>query len=171
MRRGGLLVMAMVSALWGAPSSASAAVTELGSPQVSPLAADGTASRAPNVPVGVAPESDADSGGIRRPGEDTVWRILLAGLAGVASVAAVGTLLLLASRRRGPRPAAGALWSEAGDALVRRAARTGRAHSVDDPILAALGVDDEMAARRAIRHAGRQLHEEDAAPGERPGKR
>lgn len=82
--------------------------------------------------------------------------VLLIGLAGIASVALVGTLFLIAWRRRGPRPATmGAEPSVADDAVMRRMARSGRARAAGDPIVAALGIDDVMAARRATRRSRR----------------
>jgi hypothetical protein len=50
---------------------------------------------------------------------------------------------------------------------MRRVARSGRAQPAHDPIVAALGVDDEMAARRAVRRAGRRI-DDDVHRGKRP---
>ena len=109
----------------------------------------------------VRPVSDADTPrSDPATADETVSEILLFGLAGVASVAIIGTLLLVAGRRREPEPAAvSPAPTVADDALMRRMARSGRSHAADDPIVAALGVDDEMAARRAIRRAGRQVRD------------
>lgn len=119
-------------------------------------------------PALVQPASDTDE-----PPEDRararemVSDLLLFGLAGVASVAIIGTLLLVAGRRREPEGATAVGSPSAADgALLRRVARSGRAQAADDPIIAALGVDDEMAARRAIRRAARQI--DDVGPGKRP---
>jgi hypothetical protein len=122
-------------------------------------------------PAVVRPASDAESRDDRAAIDEMVSDVLLIGLAGVASVAIIGTLLLIASRRREParatvRPAA----STAGDPPMRRVALTGRARPSDDPIVAALGVDEEMAARRAIRRAARQLRDDERAT-KRPRRR
>lgn len=94
--------------------------------------------------------------------------VLLLGLAGVASVAIAGTLLLAAGRRRKPEQApAIAAPSVVEDAAPRRIARSGRGRATGDPIVAALGVDDEMAARRAIRRAQREAPGEDRHPARR----
>jgi len=116
----GLCVLAIIVALWGAPSLVSE----------------------PDAPTRT---------------DEMVSDVLLVGVAGVASVAILGALLLIGGRRRGPRQAAAdATSSVADDETHRRLARSGRVRAVDDPIVAALGVDDEMAARRAIRRATRQ---------------
>ncbi len=121
----GFLVLAVVAALWGAPPTVSAAVSD----------------RADQART-----------------HEMVSDLLLIGLAGVASVAIIGTLLLVAGRRREPGPATQpAEPSATDDALMRRAARSGRMRPADDPIVAALGVDEEMAARRAIRRAQRGI--------------
>jgi hypothetical protein len=104
----------------------------------------------------------------RAPTDEMVSDLLLFGLAGVESVANIGTLLLIAGGRREPRRAtAVAPPSATDDALMRRVARSGRAQPADDPIVAALGVDDEMAARRAVRRAGRRI-DDDVRQGKRP---
>lgn len=134
----GLLALAIIAALWGAP------------PLVS--AADGRAA------------TDA-----------LVSDVLLLGLAGVASVAVVGTLLLVAGRRRqperAPAKAARDSASVAKGAALRRIAREDRGRASDDPIVAALGVDDEMAARRAIRRSLREATDGDRHPARRPRRR
>jgi hypothetical protein len=100
--------------------------------------------------------------------DEIVSDLLLFGLAGVASVAIIGTLLLIGGGRREPRRAtAVAPPSATDDALMRRVARSGRAQPAHDPIVAALGVDDEMAARRAVRRAGRRI-DDDVRQGKRP---
>jgi len=81
--------------------------------------------------------------------------LLLIGLAGVASVGIIGTLLVAARRRRAPeRVPAMPAPPFADDEILRRLARSDRGQPFHDPIVAALGVDEEMAARRAIRRAG-----------------
>jgi hypothetical protein len=92
-----------------------------------------------------------------------VTLVVVLGLAGVAAVSIVGSVLLRARRRRSQPTStigeAGAAASE--DLLDGRADRRRRARLSDDPILAALGVDDEMAARRARRRA-RQAEDDPA---------
>jgi len=142
-------------------------------------APSGPGSPAPGgVPDIVHPSADAGAdGGDRARTDEVVSDVLLVGLAGVASVAVVGTLLLLAGRRRAPQRApavvepAGAAPTVADDTPVRRMARTGRDRASGDPILAALGVDDEMAARRAIRRSLREGAGEGQPPSRRPRQR
>lgn len=108
-----------------------------------------------------APDAGAAPGG-RAPIDDMVSAVLLIGLAGIASVAIVGTLLLVAGRRRrSPEhvpvtAGTGAAPSAAEEAAMRQKARTSRDRAAGDPIVAALGIDDEMAARRAIRRSLRE---------------
>lgn len=112
--------------------------------------------------------ADTESRDERATSDGLVANVLLLGLVGVASVAIIGTLLLIASRRREPKRATlTTAPSVADDALRRRMARSGGARPADDPIVAALGVDDEMAARRAIRRARREIGD-DERPGRRP---
>jgi hypothetical protein len=118
----------------------------------------------------VQPTSDTEQRDDQAAIDGVVSDVLLIGLAGVASVAIIGSLLLIAGRRREPAratvsPAAGA----GDDALLRRGALSSRAQPGDDPIVAALGVDEEMAARRAIRRAIRQNRDERST--RRPRKR
>lgn len=114
--------------------------------------------------------------------DDMVSDVLLIGLAGVASVAIVGTLLLLAGRRREPAraPATSARATGAratgapsavAETAMRRLARTSRDRAGGDPIVAALGVDDEMAARRAIRRSLQASAGEAEPPTRRPRQR
>lgn len=119
----------------------------------------------------VRPDSDPPSDGKTASSNDLVSTVILVGLAGVASVAILGTMLLLAGRRRDPEQAAA---SPAGPATptappTPTPRRTPR-RPADDPIVAALGVDDEMAARRAIRRA-RSARVADDAPAVRPRRR
>ena len=132
------------------------------SPPTSPAPADD--------PAIIRPVADTEPRDDRAAIDEKVSDVLLIGLAGVASVAIVGTLLLIAGRRREParatvRPAA----LRGGLAPTRRVAPTGRARPSHDPIVAALGVDEEMAARRAIRRATRKVR--DDGPDPRPGRR
>lgn len=134
----GVLVVAVVAALWGAPQSVSAAVGE---------------------------------GSDRAGTEEMVSDLILIGVAGVASVAIIGTLLLVAGRRREPgRAVQRAEPSAEDDAIMRRVARSGRVRPAADPIVAALGIDEEMAARRAIRHA-RQRRDGDTGAERHPAAR
>jgi hypothetical protein len=90
--------------------------------------------------------------------------LVVVGLAGVAAVSLVGSLVLRALRRRRSQPTGtiGEARAAASEELLDgRADRRRRARLSDDPILAALGVDDEMAARRARRRA-RQAEDDPA---------
>lgn len=120
-------------------------------------------------PALVQPASDTDEAPEDRARtREEASGLLLLGLVGVASVAVAGTLLFVAGRRREPEGAtAVGSSSAADDALLRRVARSGRAQTTEDPIVAALGVSDEMAARRAIRRAGRRI-DDDVRQGTRP---
>jgi hypothetical protein len=114
---------------------------------------------------------DTTSGEGTAAADDLVSTLLLIGLAGVASVAVIGTLLLMAGRRREPQRATAAASAPVGAAAVRpRIARRASTSPADDPIVAALGVDDEMAARRAIRRA-RATRVSDDPPAGRPRRR
>jgi hypothetical protein len=125
-----VVIMAVVAALSGAPSSVSAAASHLG-----PLGG----ARLTLAELSEASDRETASA------DDLVSTLLLVGLAGVASVAIVGTLLLFAGRRRQPERAE----TIPPPNLAHRRPMS----PADDPIVAALGVDDEMAARRAIRRA------------------
>lgn len=129
------------------------AATAPGAPAASPrsITAPGTD------PALVEPASDTDRSNDRLRTDAMVTNVLLVGLAGVASFAIIGTLLLVAGRRRERKPVASiATPSAVDDARLRRVARSSRQRIADDPIVAALGIDDEMAARRAIRRARRR---------------
>jgi hypothetical protein len=122
------------------------------------------------------PDATTERSDAQATTDDLVANVLLLGLAGVASVAIVGTLLLVASRRRGPEraPANAApdpAPSAAEDAAMRRMAFKDRGRAADDPILAALGVDDEMAARRAIRRSLRETPDDAKHPARRVRER
>jgi hypothetical protein len=124
-------------------------------------------------PAVVRPASDTDTAsGEGARTEEMVSDVVFVGLAGVASVAIIGTLLLVAGRRRQPaRATASPAPPVADDALARRRMRGGRVGPGEDPIVAALGVDDEMAARRAIRRATRHLRGGDELLAKRPKRR
>ena len=79
--------------------------------------------------------------------DDFLISVLLFGLAGVAAVALIGTGLLLARRDRDkePRPTA---MAEAAEALERRTVRRSKVRVGNDPIVAALGIDDATRERR-----------------------
>jgi len=133
------------------------------------------------VPTGgmarIRPAAASTSGDERAATDELVSDVLLFGLAGVASVAVVGTLLLVAGRRREPERAPAiatprnAAPSVAKSAALRRIAREDRGRAADDPIIAALGVDDEMAARRAIRRSLRETPDANRHPTRRPRER
>ncbi len=81
--------------------------------------------------------------------------VLVIGLIGVAAVALVGTLLLVAGRRRhDPEEPAAQAADAAPDAtatddlLARRTLQRAHVRLADDPILSALGVEEQMQARR-----------------------
>ena len=119
-------------------------------------------------PMLIRPVADTEPRDERTAADETVSHLLLMGLAGVASIAIIGTLLLVAARRREPERATAIPARPAADtAAMRRMPRSSRAHAADDPIVAALGVDDEMAARRAIRRARRQA-DDGGAPAQPP---
>lgn len=137
------------------------------------LAADEAADASPADGVAVEPVGDEREAGTRHSDPDAiVTLVLVVGLAGVAAVAILGSLVLLAGARRRRRgeedraaaePARSPAVDVAARVVERRALRHARTHVGDDPITAALGVDDEMAARRA-RRAGAQVNR---GPGER----
>ena len=116
----------------------------------------------------IRPVADTEPREDRTTADETVSYFLLIGLAGVASIALIGTLLLVAARRREPERATALATRRGTDTSpTRRVTRSSRAHAADDPIVAALGVDDEMAARRAIRRARRQA-DDGGAPARPP---
>lgn len=126
MRMRGLAVLAVLAALLGAPSIASGGGTAQGQPQA-------------------------------EMSNELLGPVLIVGLSGIAAVAIIGTALLVIGRRRpdGPR-AAGApdSSSPAGDIeplLQRRIARRATIRLDDDPIVAAMGVDNHVDARRRRR--------------------
>ena len=93
--------------------------------------------------------------------DDFLITVLLFGLAGVAAVALIGTGLLLARRDRDkePRPTA---MAEAAEALERRTVRRSKVRVGNDPIVAALGIDD---AGRERRRAPRRIRGAEDASG------
>jgi hypothetical protein len=103
-------------------------------------------SGAPPRASGVGTAMAARTGGAAS-GDEFLIGVLLFGLAGVAAVALIGTGLLLARRDRGkdPRPTA---MAQAAEALERRTVRRSKVRVGNDPIVAALGVDDESLERR-----------------------
>lgn len=98
--------------------------------------------------------NDPSPDGEAASADDLVSTVILIGLAGVALVAMLGTFLLAGGRRREPEEVATNPTAPvaATTAIPPSARRTPRSPA-NDPIIAALGVDDEMAARRAIRRA------------------
>ena len=95
--------------------------------------------------------------------------VLLLGLCGVATVAIIGTTLLLVGRRRTEDEEMAATVAELGDTeslLERRTVRRAKVRLADDPIVTAMGVDDQVAARR--RRTG-GAGQGGSGPGERSG--
>lgn len=93
--------------------------------------------------------------------------ILLLGLTGVAAVTGIGTALLILGRRRTAEEEVPIVVPErsATDALLeKRTLRRARVRLGDDPIVAAMGVDDQVEARRQRRRASQVT----SGPGERP---
>jgi hypothetical protein len=120
MRSRAPLLLAIVTALLGAPSLASGASSE---------------------PAGTAADA-------------LLGIVLLIGLSGVAAVTVMGTALALAGRRRSDaqEPAAAAADDAATAAiLARRTVRQGKVRLTDDPIVAAMGLDDKVGVRRRAR--------------------
>lgn len=105
-----------------------------------------------------------------------VGMVLAIGLAGVAAVAIIGTVWLLSGRRRSPEEPAADTAAAPADAATddipteQRVPRRAPPRLADDPIVAALGIDDQMAARRAIRRAERAVLERGAAARGRAGR-
>jgi hypothetical protein len=92
-----------------------------------------------------------------RTEDDLLRTVVLVGLAGVAAVALAGTMLLVVARRRsaegnGEGPGARAAATEA--LLERRTVARAHVRLDEDPIVAALGIDEE-GMRRARRAGGR----------------
>jgi hypothetical protein len=187
MRIRGLIVLATIAALLGAPSIASGAGNSLASPSAttSPAAPEGADDEhdAPAAPAG--PTADrADQGEETHAGsrEGMLGLVLMVGLSGVAAVAIIGTARVVIGRRRSDDPeAASALdgTAEAADTetlLQRRIVRRAKIRLADDPIVVAMGVDDQVDARRRRdatrrgRDAGRPAAGEprDRAPRGRP---
>lgn len=150
-----------------AAGDAAAGGAPIGSP-------DGGSAASGKVVPDMLPTADGRADHAATPGgraEDAVLGlVLLIGLSGVAVVALIGTALLTVGRRRdhegaAPAKARAPLDSEA--LLEQRAVRRARVRLADDPIVVAMGVDDQVAARRR-RSAARQV---DHGPGERPVRR
>lgn len=129
----------------------------------------GNGGEAPAAPAAPDPESDPSAAPRIVPaadrtgqGEEThagsrdglLGLVLIVGLSGVAAVAIIGTSLLVVGRRRSEEPEpAGAVdgTPEADDPealLQRRIVRRAKVRLADDPIVAAMGVDDQVDARR-----------------------
>jgi hypothetical protein len=92
--------------------------------------------------------------------------VLLVGLSGAAVLAVIGTALLILGRRRPAEERVPIVAPERRtDALLeRRTLRRARVRLGDDPIVAAMGVDDQVEARRQRRRATQAT----SGPGERP---
>jgi hypothetical protein len=175
----GLIVLATIMALLGAPASMSAAGNELSAAQASPGSGSTPAGESPDgaiTAVSMSPRSDEDSAA---SSDGLLTMVLFAGLAGVAAVALIGTALMLAGRRRTrddePEVPVGATarantealpaGAAAADILGRRMLRQARVRMTDDPIVAALGIGNEDDDRRRARRKAGQVGR---GPGERP---
>ena len=129
-------------------------------PGSGPGGAPGDASAPPDAGGDGAPaasdEPNTTGGGSDSPIESDglLAMVLGVGLVGVAAVALIGTLVLVAGRRRQePEEAAATVGvtpetAGSGDLLTRRTLRRARMRVGDDPIVSALGVDEQMQARR-----------------------
>lgn len=115
-------------------------------PTVSLLAAlSGAPSRASGVATFVAARAEGASSA-----DDFLVTLLLVGLAGVAAVALIGTGVLFARRERVKEPPQSAM-AQASAALERRSVRRSKLRLSDDPIVAALGIDDDLRRLRRAR--------------------
>lgn len=111
----------------------------------------------PSAASRIAPAADRpDQGDEPRTGsrDGMLGLVLMVGLSGVAAVAIIGTALLVIGRRRSEEPEAASApdgSAEAADTetlLQRRIVRRSKIRLADDPIVAAMGVDDQVDARR-----------------------
>ena len=96
--------------------------------------------------------------------------VLLVGLSGVAAVAFIGAALLILGRRRRAEeevPVGVPQRTDTEALLERRTVRRAKVRLSDDPIVTAMGVDDQVAARRERRRASQIA----SGPGERPTPR
>jgi len=96
--------------------------------------------------------------------------VLLVGLSGVAAVALIGGVVLSIGRRRSDDDETSAAEAQARETealLERRTLRQAKVRLTDDPIVAAMGVDDQVAARRRRRAPGQVA----SGPDERPVRR
>ena len=175
-----LIVFATTAALLGAPSIAFGA----GSSPASPSATfgdtaeiifrlgygEGPFSAAAMAAPRIVPAPDGtdqgegthDGAGEPPPG------LLMVGLSGIAAVAIIGAALLVIRRRRSEEPEAPGAADRSAKAdtealLQRRIVRRAKIRLADDPIVAAMGVDDHVDARRRRRAAGPP-----SGSGERP---
>lgn len=136
MRARPVLALAMLAALLGAPSSASAG---------SALSAPAYGGR----DAAAEPASRLDGG--------VLTVLVLVGLSGVATTAIIGSAVLVRGRqRRGDEPTNPAVAEQAAtDAMLeRRALRRARVRLPDDPIVAAMGIDKPAPRRRRAPRAG-----------------
>lgn len=142
----------------GAPASGDAG--DEGDPPAAPAAPDpeGAPSAAPRiVPAADRTDSGEATHGGSRAG--MLGLVLIVGLSCVAAVAIFGAAFLVVGRRRareaeGPDGDPGAGLADTESLLQRRIVRRARVRLVDDPIVAAMGVDDHVDARRRRRAAG-----------------
>jgi hypothetical protein len=103
-------------------------------------------------------------------GDPLLGVVLLVGLSGVAVVAVIGGVVLSIGRRRSDDQGTSDTVTLARDTeavLERRTLRQAKVRLGDDPIVAAMGVEDQVAARRRRNAAGQVA----SGPGERPLRR
>jgi hypothetical protein len=111
-----------------------------------------------------APDEEPEAGVVD---DATLGIVLLVGLSGVATVAIIGSTLLLVGRRRAEDEEVAAAVAELGDTdslLERRTVRQAKVRLADDPIVTAMGIDDQVAARRRRTGGAGQVG---SGPGER----
>ena len=150
-----------------APASAAPAVDDEDKPAAGP-AAPSSGSSVPDQERGAGSDGPSASGPeLLAEDDDVLGMVVLLGLAGVAGMAILGTGWLMAWRRRGgSADEAGARAAATEAVLERRTLRQARVRLEEDPIVAALGIDDQPTrrARRSARQVSR-------GPGERPTDR
>jgi hypothetical protein len=113
-----------------------------------------------------APDEEPEAGIVD---DAMLGMVLLLGLSGVATVAIIGSTLLLGGGRRSEDDEVATTVGELGETdtlLERRTVRQAKVRLVDDPIVTAMGVDDQVAARRRRTSGAGQVG---SGPGERTG--
>lgn len=145
--------------------------TNTGDTDADEAPADGPAGEASAAP-GAMPDSDGASNEEAAAvfvDDGLLTAVLVIGLSGVAAVGVIGTAQLVLARRRAseekaPDQATDGADADASALLQRRTLRHAHMRFTDDPIVAAMGVDDQVAARRQRRRASQV----GSGPGERP---